>query len=539
MSRRWLLSLLCLSCTVPLAQLTSARGELRVNEPDTKLLVQRDHVEVFLAVGNQSSVQNVRVRLELLDPKNHVAAHTIGFKSIERGTQTLSFSLPMYLSKMAENDRRQLPWYRLSYNIEHTDSLNTITAGFISLSEITPDLFDLRIATSWVAREGGQYRVRIQTAHPVNRHPVAQVRVDGVVELEADNDQYLKLAANGSTDSHGDLVLEFQLPTYLPELSDSSLKGEIQVIGRRGGLTAEAKGELLIDYFPRILISTDKPIYQPGQLMHTRAVVLTPIKRAFANQNILFRISDPEGTDVYRTVTKSSRFGIATADWPIPENVRLGDYRIWVGIDGSEEAEQVNYKVRVSRYDLPNFSVTVEPDRKYYLPGQNASVKVRADYLFGRPVTHGRVRVVRELDRDWNYQEQNWDVEAGESYEGTTDASGIFVANIELGAAHGALVEQDHPHFKDLTFSAFFTDPTTNRTEQRRFDLRATREAIHVYLIEENSPRRSGTLPLRLYLSTLYADGSPARANVTISLNSTFSNSGHKHPNFQVYLPTG
>ena len=527
MSRRWLLSLLCLSCPVLLAQLTSAHSELKVNEAGTRLLLQRDQVEVFLVVENHSSVKNARVHLELLDPKSRVAANTIRVKSIDRGTQTLSFSLPMDLSKMAENDRRQLPWYRLSYNIEHIDSLNTITAGFISLSEITPDLFDLRIATSWVAREGGQYRVRVQTAHPINRHPVAQVRVDGIVGLEADNDQYLKLAAYGSTDSHGDLVLEFQLPTHLPELSDSSLKGEIQVIGQRGGLTAEAKGEVLFDYFPRILISTDKPIYQPGQLMHTRAVVLTATKRAFANQNILFRVSDPEGTDVYRTVTKSSRFGIATADWPIPKNVRLGDYRIWVGIDGREEAEQVNYQVRVSRYDLPNFSVTVEPDRKYYLPGQNASVKVRADYLFGRPVTHGRVRVVRELDQEWNYQEQKWDVEEGESYEGTTDASGIFVANIELVAAHRALVEQDYSHFKDITFSAFFTDPTTNRTEQRRFDLRATREAIHVYLIEESSPR-SGKLPVALYLSTLYADGSPARANVTVSLNSTISNSGQQ-----------
>jgi hypothetical protein len=43
---------------------------------------------------------------------------------------------------------------------------------------------------------------------------------------------------------------------------------------------------------------------------------------------------------------------------------------------------------------LPNFTVAAQPDRSYYLPGQNASVAISANYLFGEEVTHGAVKLV-------------------------------------------------------------------------------------------------------------------------------------------------
>ena len=39
------------------------------------------------------------------------------------------------------------------------------------------------------------------------------------------------------------------------------------------------------------------------------------------------------------------------------------------------------YDVRISRYDFPNFSVSVQPDRQYYLPGQNAEVSPRRLFI--------------------------------------------------------------------------------------------------------------------------------------------------------------
>src|SRR5206468_11327303 len=122
--------------------------------------------------------------------------------------------------------------------------------------------------------------------------------------------------------------------------------------------------------------------------------------------------------------------------------------------------------VKISRYDLPNFTVNVKPDRAYYLPEQDATVTVNADYLFGQPVKRGHVRVVRETERHWNYREQKWDIEEGEKYEGEADERGVFTANINLAKEMNELLKEDYSRFHDLTYAAYVTDPTTNRTEQ-------------------------------------------------------------------------
>jgi hypothetical protein len=537
MSRRWLLSLLCLSVSLLLlVQLTRARGELRVSEAKTRILLQKEPAEVLLAVENLSDeIQNTRVEVELLDPRNQVASNVTQVQAIERGNQTLTLSLPIYVSKLKEKDRSQLLWYRLHYRLRPEASpTDTIAEGIISLSEITPDLFEVRVATSQLAREGGRYRTRVQATHPITRRPAANVRVDGEVTLEDDNDKSVKLRASGITDATGYVLLDFQLPARFPRFphTNQPAGGEIHVIGQRGALIAEAKGDVLVDQFPRVLISSDKPIYQPGQVLHARALIFSPSKHALANQDILIRICDPEETNVFRTVVKSSRFGIANADWPIPENTRLGDYRIWVGVDGGEESGQTAYDVRISRYDLPNFSVNVQSDRKYYLPGQNAELKVRADYLFGQPVTHGHVRIVRETDREWNYREQKWDIEEGDKYEGETDAKGFFLAHINLADDQKEFGDEEYRRFKDITYAAYFTDPTTNRTEQRRFDLRVTKEAIHVYVVENDyDSGQNRRLPLRFYVSTFYADGSPAQCKVNVRLSNSSNNSGKEIKN--------
>jgi hypothetical protein len=126
---------------------------------------------------------------------------------------------------------------------------------------------------------------------------------------------------------------------------------------------------------------------------------------------------------------------------------------------------------------------------------------------------------VRETEREWNYKEQKWDIEEGDEYEGETNADGVFEAHVKLAEDHEDLGDEDYRRFKDVTYAAYFTDQTTNRTEQRRFDLRITKDAIHVYVIRVNdSYRESPGLPLQFYVSTFYADGGPAQCRVNVSL---------------------
>jgi hypothetical protein len=228
------------------------------------------------------------------------------------------------------------------------------------------------------------------------------------------------------------------------------------------------------------------------------------------------KISDPDSTTAFRAELDSSRFGVASVDWPIPENTRLGDYRVEVNLDDDKFEESYGATtVKISRYDLPNFSVNIKPDRPYYLPGQDAEIEVRADYLFGQPVKRGHVRLVRETDRHWDYREQKWRTEEGDKYEGETDGEGKFTARVKLQTEHDKLKDEDYSRFSDLTYAAYFTDPITNRTEQRRFDLRVTKDAIHLYIISRE--RQIRDLPLDFYVSASYADGTPASCEIALS----------------------
>lgn len=513
MSHRRLLSLFCLCLLFLLVvQLTRAGGDLSVNESRTRFVLHTDRAEVFFAVENTTGeTRNATVTLELLDTQNDVLAETTATQPVAPGNQILRFNLPPIVADVTKFNRPELIWYRLRYRlVEAIRSSILIHNGIISLSEIMPDLFQIRVAASKFAREGGRYRARVQASHPFTHRPAAGVDIKGEIVFEDDN---RKATAYATTDKEGYALLDFVLPPNLLAISS----GEIHVVGTRGGVVAEAEGDINVDTLLRTIITTDKALYQPGQTMHVRALVLSPAKRALANQNMVIRIVDPEGVNVFVTTARSSRFGVVNADWAIPDNVRLGDYRVWVDREGARyESDLV---VRISRYELPNFSVSVAPDRGFYLPGQNAKVKVRADYLFGQPVKRGHVRVVEETSREWNFREQKWDINEGAEYEGETDAQGVFVANVDLAGEHEDLSTRDYTQFSDLTYVAYFTDPTTNRTEQRRFSLRVTREAIHVYLIRNTSDSaQSPDLPLQFHLSTFYADGSPARCKVKVDL---------------------
>ncbi len=524
MSRKWLLFSFCLSVLLTLAPLSRAGLTLRVDESATRVSLKEPRIEVSLSIENSAGEgPDQKVQLEILDPENHVCASAERIESIGRGKQTLRFSLPFDVAKLSERERRQLLWHRLHYRITAAEAQASVTAdGIISLSEITPDLFEVRVAAAEMAHEAMRYQARVQAIHPITRKPAEGVRVDAVLTLETDDDGGgVKIPASGVTDSKGYSILFFDLPARFPEFPHElrPAGGSIKLTARRGGFTTELENQVLVDQFPRLLLSTDKPIYQPGQHLHMRVLALSPTKHALANQDVIFRIDDPENTNVFRDTAKSSRFGVASVDWSIPENARLGDYWLKVALGAGEDSSQTSVKVRISRYDLPNFYVKVQPDHTYYLPGQNPEVKVSADYLFGQPVTHGHVRVVREAEREWNYKEQKWDIEEGDKYEGETDPSGAFIARVKLADDHDDLGDEDYRRFKDITYAAYFTDPTTNRTEQRRFDLRITKNPIHIYVIRnDNSYRENSQLPLEFYVSTFYADGLPAQCRINISL---------------------
>ncbi|HXM34123.1 MAG TPA: MG2 domain-containing protein, partial [Pyrinomonadaceae bacterium] len=511
---RWLLSLLCLLLLLALTQFSNAGVTIRVNESATRVLLKDDQTIVSLAIENPlGRIVTARIRLELVDPKDQVRVVAEREESIKAGSQ--AFNIALELPKSITDESNQLLWYRLRYRLRPIFSQPTSfdpSAGLISLSQITPDIFELRVAAPQYVRDGVPYQVRAYAAHPITGHPVKDVSIAADLKFEGDNKKDFVAKQVATTGAEGYATFDFLLPRDI-----ESDEGELKIAARRGLLLQEAQLDIRLVHQAFGVVNTDKPLYQPGQTVHTRLLAFDPSRHALVNEEVTFTISDPEDQKVFQVALKTSRFGVASVDWAIPDSTRLGDYHLDVRFENSKyEDSRAVGTIKISRYDLPNFTVKVKPDRSYYLPGQSAEVEVTADYLFGQPVKNGHLRVVRETERRWNYREQKWDTEEGDKYEGDTDSEGRFLAHIKLESEHQKLKDSDYDRYRDLSYAAYFTDPTTNRTEQRRFDLRISKNAIHVYVIEGSTWQASG-FPVRFYLSTFYADGTPAQCEVAIS----------------------
>lgn len=515
MSRRWLLSLLCLSAAVAFVQLSTAQSGLRVNESATRFLIQDQTIVQLEVVNPETQKLPVHLRLELLDPKDNVRGLAIRDLLLQPGTNKLSVPLALTAHDLNEDDDTALPWYRLRYQIDASPLADTspgAARGVISLSEIdTPDIFAMEVSSLRQTHRGARFYTHVRAFHPLTAKPVKDVNVN--IEFVLDDDAPLEtLRASGVTDASGYALVSVNIPAKL-----SADEGDLKVTARHGGYVKEASNDIELRDNTQIMVSTDKTIYQPGQPLHVRALVFDSSNHAAAKAETILKIMDPENTTVFQTTLVTSRFGVATADWIIPENTRLGDYAVSVEMDDEKYGDSQGYQsVKISRYDLPNFTVNVKPDRAYYLPQQNADVEVRADYLFGQPVKRGHVRVVREAGRRWDFRAQKWDIEDGVNIEGETDDTGRFVAHIDLAEDHEDISDEDYSRFADLHYAAYFTDPTTNRTEQRRFDLRVTKDAIHIYIADERYRQAKG-FPLQFFLATSYADGTPAPCEVAIS----------------------
>ncbi len=274
MSRRWLLCALIVGISVVLlVQTTSARFDLKVNEAATRFSLDELAPQVSLVVENGSGqLLPALIHLELLRPDNDVVAAADRKATLKAGSQNLLFTLPLKSRDLSPDEESKILWYRLHYRITPEASGTAVAAveGVISLSEITPDLFELRVAGSGYARPGMRYQAQVRATHPVNHRPASGVLVRGAIKVSDDHsDEQTSLTSSATTNRKGFATLEFRLP------ADSNADDmEVTIEGTRGLLTVKAEKEIQIFAEPFILVSTDKPLYQPGQTIHARVLLL-------------------------------------------------------------------------------------------------------------------------------------------------------------------------------------------------------------------------------------------------------------------------
>jgi hypothetical protein len=379
--------------------------------------------------------------------------------------------------------------------------------GIIAFSEIETDAFQLRLVSNMEVVPGMRLPVRAKLASLKGDRPVAGVPCEFRMTFPGLSNPPT-LTARVVSGPDGEAATFFNLP---PSLGHS--RPEIEVIARRGNYRRVAATDLEYRQYTPLLLFLDKSFYQPGQTVHVRLLAFDEFRRAFVGKKLQVEITGRDNDTAFKTTVTTSRFGIAVCDWPIPASVATGDYKISAEFEEEGHTNSgMQTTIRVSRYELPEFVVTATPDRGFYPPDQNAEVTIRADYLFGKPVGGGNVRIVRAADNYWdNEARQNIDIPEA-TVTGIADASGKFSTTFDLSPFRRKFSEYER--FADVAYTAFVTDPTTGRTESRRFDIRISPDPIHVYILYA-----SGFigLPFKIPVRTFTADGAPLACDVTVA----------------------
>ncbi len=513
--RRFAFFLICFSffLIVFTATYFAQNVPLTLKEKSCRLIFDEDQVKAVLALENTTGkILPAHINIELLDQKDRVRYHVERDELIKSGSSTLAFDCAKIEIKDTAFSDDKL-WWRLRYEITPAENAFAPFSGIISASMITPDIFDLQVFAAPFPLTGTKYQVRIRTSHPLTGNPVNSVILLALAKYEQSEKEHT-IKATAKTNQDGYAVITFDLPKDLGE--DDAHDFSIEFTAKKGSLerTEDIRLQLLQNDF--YLVTTDKNLYQPGQTIHTRLLLFDQQKQARADYEMDAKIEDADEQVVFRTKIKTSKFGAASFDWPIPDNVKLGGYKIKIGVEKPYRIDGQTF-VKISRYDLPTFAVKTKADKPFYLPNDNAEVEIKADYLFGQPVTKGSVKVVREEERSWNYKTSKYDVIEGETYRGEIDASGKFTAHINLKELHEKFEASDYRKFEDVHFAAYLRDATTGRTESCKFDLRLTKEPIHLYLIQENGYAVNELIAA--YINASYADGSPAQCEIEVYQN--------------------
>jgi hypothetical protein len=348
---------------------------------------------------------------------------------------------------------------------------------------------------------GSQSAVRIVVRNTKNSQPVANANVK--VSLAPQGGGQAVTLFTGKSDQNGTAGASFTIPANA-QITQTLIVESSSSVGRD-----EVKQPVTVKRSYKLLLTTDKPVYQPAQTIHMRALALSTLDmKAVKDADIDFLVEDPKGNKVFRKTVKSSEFGVAAADFVLADEVINGDYKLTVSL-GDAQAQlgtKSEKTVGVKPYVLPKFAVKVNTERSFYLPGQHVAGTVQCDYFFGKPVTGGQVEIAGSV----------FDVQKTQvvDIQGKTDDKGTYHFEFDLPQYFaGRGLEKDQAEFS-LQVSVV---DQAEHTEQTSKVMPIAQDPIVIEVVPEAGVLKPG-VENKLYILTSYPDGTPARTKVALSI---------------------
>ncbi|MBO4513824.1 MAG: hypothetical protein J5746_13785 [Victivallales bacterium] len=147
---------------------------------------------------------------------------------------------------------------------------------------------------------------------------------------------------------------------------------------------------------------TDRPVYHPGDTVHikvwiTNAEYGSNSKNAYASRKDLdFQLFSPKHEKKKQEKLSSDEYGAVETSWVIPEDATLGVYNF--------NCARGYGRFRVEEYRKPEYEVLIDAPSEPLMLGDKTTLKLRAKYYFGLPVTDASVSIRierRQKNLEW------------------------------------------------------------------------------------------------------------------------------------------
>lgn len=376
----------------------------------------------------------------------------------------------------------RIPWFRL---LALGAVLIALAAAGTWWSLRDPDAQELVVRGQTELALGSPAGLRILVRHRTSGQPVAGARIEVSLRGKPWN-QVLGRYVTGADGSLSE-------PLAIPDVPPGDY--ELAIVARSPLGRDNLIRKVRLVRPGRLLLTTDKPLYQPSQTIHLRTLALnTRTGKPLSGQPITFEVADGKGNKVFKETQSASRFGIASADFVLASEVNVGRYQVRAQA-GSFTAERT---IEVKPYVLPRFKLSIATDQPWYRPGQTVSGSVSAQYLFGKPVAAATVELTAET-----FHEQP--VQIG-SVRGTADADGKFGFQLALPQHFVGLPQKGGQAFLELTARVL---DSAGHVESANRSLTVAATDLTLTLLPEGGALVPG-VENRLYVLAAYPDGTPA-----------------------------
>ncbi|HTW49786.1 MAG TPA: MG2 domain-containing protein [Acidobacteriaceae bacterium] len=443
-----------------------------------------------------------RLMVELLDPADKVLAEAERRADAPAGdiawTQDLTVPSSLPFDDLVWERVRWRFWYdgESAPALEQVRSISTILRRPV-----------LHILGQNAYLAGAQAAVRLVVSDASTSAGEAPVIDSGTVRVELlEPHATRRVLYAGHLDRRGTAEADFRFPAGLTGSYDLRFTAQTP-IG-----SAETTEIVRLEDKISVLLTTEKPIYQPSQTIHVRALALDRASgHAASGRKLTFEIEDARGNKVFRKAATTDVFGIASADFALADEVNLGAWHLRALLgDSDAPVTAAELTLTVERYVLPKFRVAIDfsaqngKPKRDYRPGDHVTGTVHANYFFGKPVDHAAI-TVKAVGLDVaGFQ--------AASAEGQTGAAGDYRFDLRLPDyfAGSNLAQGAAPVVVEATVK-----DAASHSETRDEPITVTRSPLLILAVPESGELVPG-IENQVYVLTSYPDGSPAQTELRI-----------------------